>query len=196
MNLVNLAHGSLYMVGAYLAVRPSRSDRLLLARRSPSALPARCVVGIAIEVIAAAHALRPRSPRPGARHLRPDPVLQRARARSSGAARRCTRDLPAALPATSSSLAGLALPASTALAIIAVGLARGGAALCTGHAHAARHADPRRRLQPRHGRRARRQHPPALHAWCSALGAALAALAGADGRADLRGAARAWASGS
>ena len=41
---------------------------------------------------------------------------------------------------------------------------RGAAALRAGDAHAHRHADPRRRLEPRDGRRARRQHQAALHA--------------------------------
>ena len=38
MNFVNLAHGSLYMVGAYLAPRRSQLDRLVPARRGCSAL--------------------------------------------------------------------------------------------------------------------------------------------------------------
>ena len=41
MNLVNLAHGSLYMVGAYLATYFYAGDRLLPARRRCSASPAR-----------------------------------------------------------------------------------------------------------------------------------------------------------
>ena len=41
MNFVNLAHGSLYMVGAYLAVAAFRWTGSYLARRARSASPAR-----------------------------------------------------------------------------------------------------------------------------------------------------------
>ena len=41
MNMVNLAHGSLYMVGAYLAVARGAVDRLLPRSASRSASPAR-----------------------------------------------------------------------------------------------------------------------------------------------------------
>jgi branched-chain amino acid transport system permease protein len=51
MNIVNLAHGSLYMVGAYLAVAlQERTGSFLLAVLL--ALPATALVGIAVEVVA------------------------------------------------------------------------------------------------------------------------------------------------
>jgi branched-chain amino acid transport system permease protein len=50
MNLVNLAHGSLYMVGAYLAaVFQERTGSFLLA--VVLALPATALVGVAVEVV-------------------------------------------------------------------------------------------------------------------------------------------------
>ena len=48
-------------------------------------------------------------------------------------------------------------------AIIVVGFVGRRAPLVRRHAHAPRHADPRRRHQPHDGGGARRQHPPALH---------------------------------
>jgi branched-chain amino acid transport system permease protein len=51
MNLVNLAHGSLYMVGAYLAAAFAQwSGSFVLG--VALALPATLLVGIAVEVIA------------------------------------------------------------------------------------------------------------------------------------------------
>ena len=51
MNLVNLAHGSLYMVGAYLAVAFARwTDSFVLG--AALALPATLVVGMVVEVVA------------------------------------------------------------------------------------------------------------------------------------------------
>ena len=78
MNIVNLAHGSLYMVGAYLAVAGSQWTGSYLLGVLLAGLAGTLVVGMLVEVIALRTALRARPPRPGARHLRPDPVLQRA----------------------------------------------------------------------------------------------------------------------
>src|SRR5712692_875275 len=104
--------------------------------------------------------VRPRSSRSRARHVRPHPVLQRAGAAGLGAGRpepagsfraqhrrRYLRHLLSGLPAADHPgvAAGRAVP------------------LCRGDADAARHADPRRRLQPRDGRRARRRHQAAVH---------------------------------
>ena len=86
MDLVNLAHGSLYMIGAYFAA-------------TFAALTGSFVLGALLALLATlrgrhgargdrdAPALRPRPSRPGARHLRADPVLQRAGAADLGARR-------------------------------------------------------------------------------------------------------------
>ena len=107
------------------------------------------------------HALWARPSRPRARHLRPDSLLQRGGALIWGPAGRCcrcrcgstrrSRSCPAYLPG---------LP----LRIIIVALAGRGCALPPRDAHARRHADPRRRVEPRDGGGARRQHPAPVHA--------------------------------
>ena len=77
MNFVNLAHGSLYMVGAYLALAAAQwTGSYLLGVLL--GLAGTLVVGMLVEVIALRTLYDARPPRPGARHLRPDPVLQRA----------------------------------------------------------------------------------------------------------------------
>src|SRR6266850_2052042 len=131
-----------------------------------------------------AHALRARPSRPGARDLRPDPVLQRADRHRLGT--RAALLLAAALAAgTHQALRRLHLP----------GVPRGGhrgrpagrgAPLVRRDAHAAGHADPRGRVQPHDGRRARREHQAPVHRGLRLRRSARRA----DGRADLRGAAR------
>src|SRR5882672_7894411 len=134
-----------------------------------------------------AHALRARPPRPGARDLRPDPVLQRADRHRLGT--RAALLLAAALAAgTHQALRRLHLP----------GVPRGGhrgrpagggAPLVRRDAHAAGHADPRRRVQPHDGRRAGREHQAPVHRGVRLRRGARRARR-PDGRADLRGAAR------
>src|SRR5262249_24569080 len=109
-----------------------------------------------------AKALWPRPPRPGARHIWPDPVLQRAGADRLGPGR------------IEPAIAGVAEhldrdPAGSRLSDLSHRHHRDcacsrAAALSPGHAHAAPYADPGGRLQPRDDRRARRQHQPALYA--------------------------------
>jgi len=115
MNLVNLAHGSLYMVGAYLAARP-RSGPALPARRG-AGLAGTLVVGMAVEVTACA---RSTSATTSTRcsPLRPDPVLQRAIA-IVWDARRSTPRAPCCR--THQALRRLDLPGVPA-AVIVVGL--------------------------------------------------------------------------
>src|SRR5882762_1544312 len=160
MNLVNLAHGSLYMVGAYLAtyfyqVTGSYLLGVLLG------LAGTLVVGIAVEVLPA-HALRARAPRPGSRHFWPDPLLQRADGDplGPGGDLHDSSRLPERARGT---FRGLALPA------LPPGDHRrrprgGGPAVVRGRAHAPGDADSRRGFQPRHGRGARRKRPPAVYA--------------------------------
>src|SRR6202035_2397961 len=110
----------------------------------------------------AAAPLRPRSPRPRAGDLRADLVLQRCGAADLG---------PGGAGAAAAALAdgadrghpGRVLPR------LSLGDHRGRtggglAALHRGDAHAARHADPRRRVEPGNDRGARHQHQAALHA--------------------------------
>src|SRR3984893_10897092 len=106
--------------------------------------------------------LRPRSSRSCAGALRIDPILQRRGAADLG---------PGGPGAAAAGLADGADPdhARRVLSELSIGDHRGLApgrslSLCGGDAHAPRHADPRRRLQPRNDRRARHQHKTALHA--------------------------------
>ena len=77
MNFVNLAHGSLYMVGAYLATAFGALDRILRARRARGRCRRRSW-SASSSSSSRSDTLRARSSRPGAGHLRPDPLLQRA----------------------------------------------------------------------------------------------------------------------
>ena len=75
MDLVNLAHGSLYMLGAYFAatfatLTGSFTLALILA------LVASLIAGMVLEVIAIRPLYGRRPSRSGARHLRADLVLQ------------------------------------------------------------------------------------------------------------------------
>ena len=161
MDLVNLAHGSLYMIGAYFAATFVAWTGSFVAG-AVLALGATLLVGMLLEVDRDPSALWPRSSRPRARHLRADPVLQRAGADRLGPGG------PAGAAAGLAQHLGAA-PARPPLSDLPHRHHRHGArgraaALRAGDAHAARHADPRRRLQPRDGGRARRQHQAALHA--------------------------------
>src|SRR3990172_13348 len=189
MNLVNLAHGSLYMVGAYLATAFFQwTGSFLLA--VPLALAGTLLVGMVVEIVA----LRTLYERD---HL--DQVLAtfglilffneliailcslapiysplRRRARVAPRARR-------------------ALP-RPALPVVPVRhhprRPRGrGAAVVRRHAHAARHADSRRRVESHHGGGARRQHPPPVHGRVRLRRRARRPRR-AHGRSHLRGAAR------
>ena len=163
MNMVNLAHGSLYMVGAYLARHRYAVDRLLPARRGCSASLGTLVVGMLVEVIA----LRTLYDRD---HL--DQVLatfglilffNELVAIIWGRARALQPRCPSWLQGHIELFAGLALPGlprssssasawSVALALwYVVTRTRLGMLIRAGAS------------QPHHGRRARRQHPPALH---------------------------------
>ena len=65
MNLVNLAHGSLYMVGAYLATRPPSGGPAPSCLAALFALAATLAVGMLVEVLTLRTApYEPRPPRP------------------------------------------------------------------------------------------------------------------------------------
>ena len=69
MDLVNLAHGSLYMLGAYFAATfAAWTGSFVLG--AVLALGATLLVGMVVEVIAMRTTLRPRPSRPRPRHLR------------------------------------------------------------------------------------------------------------------------------
>ena len=75
MDFVNLAHGSLYMMGAYFAATfVAWTGSFMLG--ALLALGATLLLGILLEFVALQTSLRPRPSRPGAGDLRPDPVLQ------------------------------------------------------------------------------------------------------------------------
>ncbi len=83
MDLVNLAHGSLYMMGAYFAATfVAWTGSFLLG--VVLALGATLLLGIVLEFVGAAASLRPRSSRPRAGDVRADPVLQRGGAADLG----------------------------------------------------------------------------------------------------------------
>ena len=75
MDMVNLAHGSLYMIGAYFAATFVAWTGSFVAGAA-LALGATLLVGMAAGGGGDPPALRARSSRPCARHLRADPVLQ------------------------------------------------------------------------------------------------------------------------
>ena len=83
MDLVNLAHGSLYMLGAYFAATFTALTGSFLVG-VVLALAATLLIGHGRRGDRHAAALRPRPSRPRARHLRAHPVLQRAGAPRSG----------------------------------------------------------------------------------------------------------------
>ena len=160
MDFVNLAHGSLYMMGAYFAATfvawtGNFIFGVLLA------LGATLLLGIVAGIRGAAASLRPRSSRPRAGDLRADPVLQRRGAADLG---------PGGAGAAAAGLADGAGPdpARHLLSRLSAGDHRGRAcggadALYRGDANPDRHADPRRRLEPGNDRRARHQHQAALY---------------------------------
>ena len=75
MDFVNLAHGSLYMMGAYFAATfVAWTGNFVLG--CVLALGATLLLGIAAGIRRAAAPLRPRSSRSRAGDLRADPVLQ------------------------------------------------------------------------------------------------------------------------
>ena len=82
MNFINLAHGSLYMMGAFIAATVFRhSGSFLLA--AAAVVAGMALLGLVLDRVAGA-ALSARAPGPGAGHLRLHPVLQRADAHHLG----------------------------------------------------------------------------------------------------------------
>ncbi len=161
MDLVNLAHGSLYMLGAYFAATLAALTGSFIAGAF-LALVATLLVGMAVEVIAMRRLY-------GRDHL--DHVLGtfglilffNELVRLIWGPEGRTLSLPSQMLTAVQVLPGIYYP------VVSPGYHRGhldrcAAALHLGHAHAHRHADPRRRFQPRDGRRARRQYQAALHA--------------------------------
>jgi hypothetical protein len=100
MGVINLAHGSLYMIGAYAtALTMSKTGSFLLA--VPAGLGAAAAGRDGDGVLVIRRPLRPRPPGPGARDLRPDPVFQpddRAARRAPAALRRRPPALAGAVP--------------------------------------------------------------------------------------------------
>jgi len=75
MDLVNLAHGSLYMMGAYFAATfVAWTGNFLIG--VILALGATLLLGIVLELVAAAASLWPRSSRSRVGDIRTDPVFQ------------------------------------------------------------------------------------------------------------------------
>ena len=162
MDMINLAHGSLYMVGAFLAACAGRAHRLVRRSASLGAIaPTARRSAWLLEVGAAAHALCARPPVAGARHLRADPDPQRRRAHD-------LRHRPAAVGAGGARRAGRAAAAAAVSGVSPADHRRRprGRACCStaGAEDAHRHAGARRRLEPRDGDGDGRRHQAALHA--------------------------------
>ena len=160
MGLINLAHGALYMVGAFACAAVAAATGSFWLGLAAS-LGAAAAAGALVEVLVIRR-LYARD------HL--DQVLATFAlilVFSEG-----TRwlfgsfplylDLPPLLSGAVSLPGGLVYPAYR-LAIIVVGVGGGHRALLADRAHPARRADPRRRGRPRDDRRPRRRHRPALH---------------------------------
>jgi ABC-type branched-subunit amino acid transport system permease subunit len=160
MNFINLAHGSLYMVGAYLTVAATNWTGSYVAGVALG-LAGTLVVGMLVEVIA----LRTLYDRD---HL--DQVLatfglilffNELVAIIWGRASLFASP-PSWLAGHVELFTGSRYPLYR-LVILGVGLVVRRRALVRGHPHPPGHADPRRRDQSHHGGGARHQHPPALH---------------------------------
>src|SRR5256712_13858608 len=85
MNLVNLAHGSLYMVGAYLATAAFNRTGSFLAAAA-FALAATLALGMLVEVIALRTLYERHHPDHGLAALRPGRLLHEALGRAWGRA--------------------------------------------------------------------------------------------------------------
>ena len=161
MNVVNLAHGSLYMIGAYAAPKPTTRPAPLRWRSRRGSAP-RLVTGVVIEVGIFRTALCARPSRSGARHFRADILFFNDLVRFIWGSSRslCGR---AALPLRSGrnhsrrALSGLPARHHRCRA------GGGGGALSRDRAHALRYGGPCRRLEPGDGGRARRQYRGSLH---------------------------------
>ena len=184
MNFINLAHGSLYMMGAFIAATVFRhSGSFLLA--AAAVVAGMALLGLVLDRVAGA-ALSARAPGPGAGHLRLHPVLQRADAHHLGSG------------AHQHGAAVLAVrhhrPARRDLSAVPLphhrgGTGGGGRLLRADPPHAARHADPRRLHRPHDGGRAGREYRAAEHAAVRA-GRGAGRRGGADGGPDPVGADR------
>ena len=164
MDLVNLAHGSLYMIGAYFAATFVALTESFVAG-ALLALLATLLVGMALEVIAMRRLY-------GRDHL--DHVLAtfglilffNELVRMIWGPAGMSLPLPSQMLTAVEVLPGVFYPLYR-LVIIVVDSARGAAPLCPGHAHAHWNADPRGSIQPRDGCRARRQYQAAVTRWSS-----------------------------
>ena len=194
MNFVNLAHGSLYMMGAYFAAARFRRDRLVRAAASSLAF---------VGTLAARHR-RSSASRCSTLYARdhldqvlatfglilffnelvriiwgPARLYMRTSAGAGSAPVEILLGLP--YPSTASRSSPPASPWRSASAYL-IRSTRIGMLIRAGA------------IQPAHGRRARRQHRACSTRWCSGSGAALAGLAGLMAGADPRRCSRAWAS--
>jgi branched-chain amino acid transport system permease protein len=160
MDLVNLAHGSLYMIGAYFAATLTAWTGSFLLGVA-MALVGTLFVGMVLEVVVMRRLY-------GRDHL--DHVLATfglilffdETVRLIWGPAGLSLPLPSWLNAPVQILPGVYYSAYK-LSIIIVSLAGCSRPLFSGDAHARRHADPRRRLEPRNGRCARGQYQTALH---------------------------------
>ncbi len=189
MGIINLAHGSFYMVGAYLAwslasMTGSLTTAILLA------IPLTVILGMALERLLFRHLYAARPSLPGAADLRPDsglrgtaqPDLGRRRAWRRGAGpAQCfdSADRQSFLPGVSPGDLRR-LPAA------------GGRAVFPDPENAPGHDDPRRRQQPRDGAVAGHRHQADLHPGIRA-GHRSGGLRRHDQRAAVVGVRRTWA---
>ena len=167
MGIINLAHGAFYMIGAYLAYwLAGWTDNLFLA--IILGLPITVTVGLIVERLAI-------SPLYRRNHL--DQVLltfglililnetQRIIWGSDFHAVPVPETLSGSVRLTENQV----YPVYPAFHFPRVSRRRGGAVLGH-HPHAARHDDPRRRVEPRNGGGFRRKHPRTVHGhlrdWC------------------------------
>ena len=190
MNVINLAHGSLYMIGAYgAALVAAQTGSFLLA--VPAGLLAAAVAGLIIEFVVI-------------RKLYDRDHLQQVLATfglilfiNEGATILFGRTplfvgMPPFLSGSVEIIPGIPYP-TYRIAIMVVGLAGGARALSSGQQDAHRHAGARGLDPSRDGACARRRHPAALHGGVRARRAARGP-GRADGRAACSRSRSAWAS--
>ena len=166
MDMINLAHGSLYMVGAYLIASDRAGQRLVLAGAGARHCWPRRVLGVLLE-LTVLRRLYQRDHLSQVLGTFAILLMCNEAVRMVWGSQPIALNPPAALAGPVELLPGFHYPAYR-LFIIGVGLAAALAAVPAGHAHPAGHAGARRRLEPRDGAGHGHQCAAPVHRRCLA----------------------------